>query len=131
MLSNGRRIYLAGPMTGLPQFNFPAFHEAAARLRAAGWRVVNPAENFGGRTDLPQQSYMRADVVMLAQCEAIAMLPGWQESRGAQLEYLLARELGLEPVDAETLEALENPPLASVKLVRLRLVREAAAAGAE
>ena len=38
-----KRIYVAGPMSGLPAFNFPAFHEAAADLRACGFDVVNPA----------------------------------------------------------------------------------------
>ena len=38
------RLYLAGPMTGLPELNFPAFHAEAARLRALGYEVVNPAE---------------------------------------------------------------------------------------
>ena len=38
------RIYVAGPMTGHPQLNFPAFHTEAARLRALGYEVVNPAE---------------------------------------------------------------------------------------
>ena len=45
-------IYLSGPMTGLPEFNYPAFHEAARRWRAIGWDVINPAEHFEGRTDL-------------------------------------------------------------------------------
>ncbi|MCY1527250.1 hypothetical protein D9M68_623110 [compost metagenome] len=40
-----KRIYLAGPMTGLPEFNYPAFHAEAARLRALGYQVENPAEN--------------------------------------------------------------------------------------
>lgn len=39
-----RRIYISGPMTGLPDFNFPAFHDAAARLRERGHEVANPAE---------------------------------------------------------------------------------------
>ena len=38
------KIYCAGPMTGLPELNFPAFHAEAARLRAFGYEVINPAE---------------------------------------------------------------------------------------
>lgn len=119
-----RRIYLAGPMTGLPDFNFPAFHAAAARLREAGWEVINPAENFGGRTDLPRETYIRADVILLAQCDAVALLPGWEESRGARLEYLLARELSMTAIDTETLEPLKNPPVTNIGLHQLVLVRE-------
>ncbi|MBF3131496.1 DUF4406 domain-containing protein, partial [Pseudomonas aeruginosa] len=40
-----QRIYLAGPMTGLPEHNFPAFHAEAARLRSLGYQVENPAEH--------------------------------------------------------------------------------------
>jgi len=125
MVAQPKRIYVSGPMTGLPDHNFPAFHAAAARLRAAGYEVINPAENFGGRTDLPRETYLRADVILLAQCEAIAMLPGWQESRGAKLEYLLARELNMPVLDAETLQPLENPPVPTVGLHQLRLMQEA------
>jgi hypothetical protein len=125
MAAQKRRIYVAGPMTGYPDFNFPAFHAATARLREAGWEAVNPAENFGGRTDLARETYLRADVILLAQCQAIAMLPGWEESRGAKLEYLLARELSMPILDAETLEPLENPPVPTVGLHQLKLVTDA------
>jgi len=99
-------------MTGLPEHNFPAFHAAAERLRKAGWEVVNPAENFGGRTDLPRERYLREDVAQLVRCDAIALLPGWETSRGAKLEYLLARELGLKVIDVATLQPLARAPAA-------------------
>lgn len=109
-------------MTGHDDRNFPAFHAAAARFRQAGWEVANPAENFGGRTDLPREAYLRADMVMLAQCDAIALLPGWEDSRGARLEYTVARELGCVVLDAVALRPLENAPTPTVDLHRLRLV---------
>jgi len=45
-----KTIYLSGPMSGLPGFNFPAFHAAAAKLRADGFTVLNPAETDNGDT---------------------------------------------------------------------------------
>ncbi len=116
-----KRIYIAGPMTGLVEHNFPAFHAAADRLRRAGWDAVNPAENFDGRTDLPRETYLRADVALLVGCDAVAMLAGWEDSRGAKLEYLLARELGMPVLDAKTLQPLENAPVPLVHLHRLRI----------
>ncbi len=97
MIDKQRKIYISGPMTGMPDYNFPAFHEAARYFakNCSGWEVMNPAENFGGRTDLSRETYLRADIKMLAECDAIAMLTGWENSRGAKLEYLIACELGL------------------------------------
>ena len=114
---NLKQIYISGPMTGMPEFNYPAFHAAARRLREAGWDVINPAENFGGCTDLPRETYMRVDVTYMVACSAVAMLPGWQQSRGARVEYLLACELGMEILDAETLAPLFAAPAAAVVLV--------------
>jgi hypothetical protein len=133
MLCPTRRIYIAGPMTGCPDLNFPAFHEAAARWRQAGWQVVNPAENFDGRTDLPRALYIRADVLLLLQCSAVAFLPGWENSQGAVLEFLLATELGLDIFDAVTGGPLSpqrsvstttkaaNPPQESILTEAMRL----------
>ncbi|MFO8011974.1 MAG: DUF4406 domain-containing protein [Phycisphaerae bacterium] len=109
-MSETKRIYVSGPMTGREALNFPAFHAAAERFAEAGWRVSNPALNFGGRTDLPREVYLRADVSMLAKCDAIALLPGWQRSRGATLEAVLAAELGLRFFDAETGAEMPAPP---------------------
>ena len=105
-----RRIYISGPMTGYPGCNFAAFHDAAERLTMAGWQVFNPAENFGGRKDLPREAYLRLDLLTLAQCDAIAMLPGWEKSRGANLEYTVARELGCTVINAVTLQGLDGAP---------------------
>ena len=112
-MTKSKRIYIAGPMTGMPEHNFPAFHAAAERLRKAGWDVTNPAENFRGRTDLPRSAYLRADVALLAQCDAIALLPGWERSAGATLEAVLAAEIGLSFFDAFSGKQMEEPPRTS------------------
>lgn len=93
------RVYLAGPMTGLPEHNFPAFHAAAAVLRERGHEVVSPAEaNAAHVGHWAWEQFMRADLALLVTCERIAMLPGWARSKGASLEHHVATELGM-PVD--------------------------------
>ncbi len=102
-------------MTGLPENNYPAFHAAARTLRAQGHTVVNPAEIHPHgrlrrllhrvlralrlvRAHKPAptwEEYMRADLRALVGCEAIALLPGWEQSRGARREVSIADELGM------------------------------------
>lgn len=87
------RIYIAGPMTGLPDLNFPAFNTCAANLRAQGWQVENPAEH-GIQEGATWSDYLRHDFAQLASCQAIYLLPGWQNSKGALLELHIAQALG-------------------------------------
>jgi len=88
------RIYLAGPMTGIKDLNFPLFHAAAAALRAEGLDVVNPAEINPDHT-MPWEQCMRRDIAQLVTCDEIHMLEGWRASKGADVEYRLAKTLGL------------------------------------
>ena len=119
-----KRIYISGPMTGVPEHNFPAFFAAEERLKQAGFQPLNPARNFGGQTDRPRADYIRADLELLLQCDGIAMLPGWQKSRGAKLEYMIAWELGLPVIDIATLDALKNPPAPWVQVHTLKIADE-------
>lgn len=91
-------------MTGLPECNFPAFHDAAARLRAMGHEVVNPAE-INAQTDGDWHEYLRADIKALCDCTTLVLLPGWQHSKGAHLELHIAHRLALEIDLFETLAA--------------------------
>lgn len=87
------RVYIAGPMTGLPEFNFPAFHAAAARLRAHGLEVENPAENPAPPCGT-WQGWMRKSIAQLITCDAVVLLPNWHDnSDGARTEYMLAVNL--------------------------------------
>ncbi|WP_395055204.1 DUF4406 domain-containing protein [Polaromonas sp.] len=88
------KIYIAGPCTGIPELNYPAFNAAAARLRAEGHEVINPAENPAPACG-SWVGYMRMSVAQVASVDAVYMLPGWGTSRGAILEHLIAKQLEL------------------------------------
>ena len=92
------RVYIAGPMTGLPEYNLPAFAAAANQLAALGHDPVNPGRRgvIEGHT---WRDYMRAALADLITCDGVALLPGWEESRGARLEVHVAAELAM-PVDS-------------------------------
>ncbi|NPT38564.1 DUF4406 domain-containing protein [Paraburkholderia xenovorans] len=114
------KLYLAGPMTGYPELNFPLFHAETARLRALGFQIVNPAELNEGN-DGDWLACMRVDIaaIMTEKCEGIALLPGWENSRGAPIEHRLIRDLGLRVFMAAHLVGLagEFPVLSRAAVV--------------
>lgn len=89
-------------MSGIKDFNAPAFHAEAARLRALGYAVENPAEVKLG-PDAVWLDYMRADLPLLLTCDTVALLPGAIHSRGARIEANLALDLGLRLVPCESI----------------------------
>lgn len=102
------KVYLAGPMTGIPEFNFPAFDEAAATLRSHGYVVISPAEmdradgfNEKGKTGHEplradqRRRFARNDIAALLEVDAVFVLPGWENSTGAQNETRIAAMLGV------------------------------------
>ena len=98
------RVYIAGPMTSLQGLNFPAFHEAASRLRGQGFEVVNPAE-INPDHAMPWAECMRRDIAELVTCDVIYLLPGWESSKGATLEHHIATRLGLAVIVEEVIAA--------------------------
>lgn len=86
-------LYLSGPMTGYPQSNYPAFNEAAAELRAAGFTVWNPAEN--GDLGSQYSDLLRMDMEAILGVEGVATLEGWWSSKGAMVEVHMAGVLTL------------------------------------
>jgi hypothetical protein len=109
-------VYLAGPMRGYPEFNFPAFHKAAADLRRMGFTVISPAEmdlaaGIDPKTVTVTQEMLRdfaardltAVINLRPECgDGVAVLAGWKQSRGAQAEVMTARWMGLMLYNAET-----------------------------
>lgn len=116
------RIYLAGPMRNIAHFNFPAFHSAAANLRAEGHQVFNPAErdiehhgvdiskgNINGCEEQAAKEHgfnlreaLKDDLEFIClHADAVAVLPGWENSKGAQAEVATAKALGLAIIELE------------------------------
>lgn len=93
------KVYIAGPMSGLPEFNYPAFNTAEGQLLVAGFTPLNPARSEAHNTTGKPQSwdwYMRHALRMVTDADGIALLPGWENSRGATLENHVGSALGLD-----------------------------------
>lgn len=114
-LESGLRVYIAGPITGDLVGNLPEFFDAELALREAGHSTFNPARADGGRNpahaiDLARRlngrktwtDYMRFGITGLMRCNALATLPGWHTSRGANLEQRIAASMGYAMVCSRT-----------------------------
>lgn len=88
------KLYIAGPMTGISDYNYPQFHAVAAKLRDAGFEVECPAEN-DLEPGLDWHVYLRHAIKRLLDCDAVATLPAWERSKGARLEVMIAERLGM------------------------------------
>ncbi len=97
------QIYIAGPMTGIPGMNAPAFDKAQAQLEEAGWFVLSPAaedrqHGIDHYAPMTAEQYMDAalrDLNMLDDVDAIYFLDGYEQSPGAKWEWAYAKKLGL------------------------------------
>jgi len=87
-------------MTGWTDHNYSEFHAAADDLRARGFDVINPAEVLDEDTKLPWSTYIREDIGILLGVDCVAVLPGWERSRGAMLEVTIAAALDLPIFEA-------------------------------
>src|SRR5690349_20713539 len=101
-------------MRGIPQLNFAAFKEAAELIRSHGHEVFNPAEKdeatygtgfadkapTGDLEEVPEFSLrdaLRQDLSSICQhADALALLPGWENSKGVRAELATANALGLQ-----------------------------------
>lgn len=88
-------LYIAGPMTGLKDFNRPAFYAAQIRLIEAGFGTINPADHVAE----DWTGYMRLGVAAVTRADGVALLPGHENSAGVRLERQVALALGI-PVDS-------------------------------
>ena len=109
-------LYIAGPMRGRPDFNFPAFHRANAFLTDAGHKPISPADHdlangfdptgMTGHEDLTELGFdlkdaLTWDLAQVANVDGVAVLPGWENSSGARAEVALAHALGTPVASVE------------------------------
>jgi len=87
--------YISGPMTGIKNFNFPAFNKAERFLRKRGDKVFNPACH-SIEWGFDRADFLRFDIQALLLCDKIHLLKGWEKSEGANLEKQIADALGIE-----------------------------------
>jgi hypothetical protein len=132
------KVYLAGPMRGIAEFNFPAFIDAAAKLRAFGYEVWSPAErdiNSGfdptgmrgdndelGPSGFNLREALAEDLAYVTrEADIVVLLPGWEKSIGAAAEAAAAHALGLEVLTlAQALGEEEPEPERSPREQSLR-----------
>lgn len=86
-----KKIYIAGPMSGIKDHNRPLFNMVAAELSEQGHSALNPATLPDG---LSQGQYMQICLPMVAVSDELVMLPGWEQSEGAYIEFLPAKKSG-------------------------------------
>lgn len=109
-------IYIAGPMTGLPLFNYPAFFEAEKELEVKFPKaeIINPARNFGGATGLTHADYMRRCLGQVAIATHLFVLLGWKDSIGASWEVSTAKMLQL-PIEYQKKDVFKDALLVVAK----------------
>jgi hypothetical protein len=101
------KLYLSGPMSNVENFNHALFNKVAAEFRHVGFEVCSPSEFFDGDTTRDRSEYMREAFKYLLEADTVVILPGWEDSKGARIEIMVAQELGLnlveyvEPEDGE------------------------------
>lgn len=91
-----KRIYIAGPMTGYEGFNHDEFNKVSFDLSFEYESVLNPASLPKGLT---QGQYMDICFAMIRAADAIYLLKGYEESKGAMAELAYAERLGLEIIE--------------------------------
>lgn len=99
----GKKVFLSGPMSGLPHYNVAAFADAHATVIEHGAiHVYNPAIEYlkRGRNDMGHEYWMRKCLQALIGdvpgYNVLVSLPGWEDSEGARTEREVAQACGIE-----------------------------------
>ncbi len=94
--SRRARVYISGPMTGIPGNNSGSFNRAAFKLRDMGYAVCSPIETSEFLGDLTHEQYLRFDFHRVLEADFLIALQGWHDSKGARAEILMALRMGVK-----------------------------------
>ena len=117
MIRSKGTVYISGPMTGYPDFNVYAFDEARDHIMAAGYSVIVPGDDETyepvevDRMEVAptkRADYMRKDFLAIQVVTMVAVLDGWNLSRGSRAEVLIAQEIGVPVVYWDTMEPITS-----------------------
>lgn len=113
-----KKVYLSGPMTGKNNLNFEEFDKYEKKFKNLNFEVINPhnlftkqeVDNITKKLDNKEISFeehhgyfMRKDIKEMMDCDFIAVLDGWEKSKGANIEVYIARNINMPIVDCVTL----------------------------
>jgi hypothetical protein len=108
-------VYIAGPMSGYKNFNYEAFDKAETTIGGMALdyglelEVINPANNFDGRQDLPYEQYLELAEEQVSQADVVVLLDGWQESKGVSREMEVAQKTGSVCIPFEDYTGVHSP----------------------
>lgn len=131
------KLYLGGPMSGIPQFNYPAFNEAARLLRLRDYEVINPAEmdddevqaeslesgdgHFSADGTVAGSTwgdFLSADVKIVAdEVDGVVLLDKWWNSRGARTEAFICINVDKPVFEFNGKDAVEQNPIRIMDLI--------------
>lgn len=116
-----KKVYLSGPITGMPNNNIQEFKKYEEKFKNLNFEVINPHNLFSGdEVELLEKCleekkitfeeyhshFMRRDIAEMMNCDFIAVLDGWEKSKGANIEVYIARNINMPIVSAITLNEL-------------------------
>jgi nucleoside 2-deoxyribosyltransferase len=126
-LQQGKTIYIAGPISNMPDDNYAAFEQAEILLRTLNFQPVNPHKVYHEADELKRKAttesqrqeinkkywadYLKKDLQEAMECDCVFLLPGWENSRGATLECFVLSILGKE------VYILENDSIKKVEIL--------------
>jgi hypothetical protein len=118
--------YIAGPMTGIQDYNAHTFNKAEKAIQGIVEEVINPHNpddiDEEGKANYSREYYIRRAAKQVSEAEMIVMLPLWEISSGARMELRIACEIDM-PVYKFKFQKQETPGIEPVSFPKEKLIK--------